>query len=230
MFFNQLKEFIFLLYLNIQVKWFNLIEFIYVYFKYYGDPLFIKIDLSLIGYYLFNSPFKISKKFLRNRKENDLHTYGETPLTTMDLIANECRFSSKDVVYELGCGRGRTCFWLNQFIGCRVVGVDYVPDFINKAQRIQKRYQLKNIAFKCEDFFKTHLEDATVIYFYGTCQSTTSIQQLIKHFSLLKKGTQVITVSYALTDYKKEAPFKILKRFQAPFTWGAADVYLQIKE
>jgi SAM-dependent methyltransferase len=226
----QLKEIFYLFILNIQVKWFNLIEFIYVFFKYYGDSLFIKIDLALIGSYFFNNPFKVSKRFLLTQGEQDLYTYGETPLTTLDLIAQECRFSSKDVIYELGCGRGRTCFWLRQFIGCRVIGIDYVPAFIDNAQRIQQQFHVNNISFKLEDFFKASLNEATVIYFYGTCQSATSIQELIKHFSNLTKGTHLITVSYALTDYQANAPFEILKRFSAPFTWGVADVYLQVKQ
>ncbi len=43
----------------------------------------------------------------------------------MDVIARECGIQKEDVVFELGCGRGRTCFWLNTFIGCKVVGIGF---------------------------------------------------------------------------------------------------------
>jgi len=228
-FLSQLKETTALFGLNLKVKWFNLIEFIRLFFRYYGNDRFLKIDLSLLAAYFLRNPFKISKQFLFKKGESEVYTYGETPLTTLDLIAQTCRISPKDTVYELGCGRGRTCFWLHEFIGCRVVGVDYVPTFIEKAQYVQQQFHVSAVSFKCEDFFHTDLQNATVIYFYGTCSSNIEISKLIDRFSQLAKGTQIITVSYALTDYQPTAPFEILKRFSAPFTWGEADVYLQVK-
>jgi hypothetical protein len=38
----------------------------------------------------------------------------------------------------------------------------------------------------------------------------------------------VITVSYPLTDYAPDA-FEVVKQFEAPFTWGTADVFLQLR-
>ncbi len=66
----------------------------------------------------------------------------ETPLTSLEVIARECQLSVRDVVFELGCGRGRTCFWLNQFIGCAVIGIDYVPAFIEKALKVKRRFHI----------------------------------------------------------------------------------------
>lgn len=224
-----IKEFFYLLALNIQVKWFNFIEFIYVIVRYYSNFVFAKVDLILIAAYFFKNPFRLSKSFLLSRGEKEIYTYGETPLTTLELIAKKCHLSSKDVVYELGCGRGRTCFWLQQFVCCSVVGIDYVPAFIDKAHRIQNYFSLEGLNFKLENFFKASLKEATVIYFYGTCQSSSSIQKLIEHFSTLPKGTKVITVSYCLSDFDKSSSFKVIKQFSAPFTWGKGEVYLQVK-
>lgn len=223
-----IKEFLELLYLNWKVKFYNFVEFGKVVWYYYPKSTFRRCDFRLITYYLFNNPFQIAKHFLYHRGE-DPYTYGETPLTTLDTISRLCRLTPGDLVFELGCGRGRTCFWLNQFVGCRVVGVDFVPEFIQKADSLKEAYDLDDIEFRCEDMLQTGLSGATVIYLYGICYSDGFIRQLIKRFESLPAGCKIITVSYELAEYDPRAPFERIRRFSVPFTWGVADVYLQIK-
>lgn len=224
-----LKEYVDLLILNLKIKCTDFAEYVRVVFNYYSNPKFLKIDGYLIFSYLFNNPFGISKQFLLNKGEKDPYTYGETPLTTLEHISQECRLSSRDTVFELGCGRGRTCFWLNQFVGCKVVGIDYVPEFIERANQVKQKFQLDQVEFRLEDLLQTDLTGATVVYLYGTCFSTPFIQTLISHFDQLPSGTKIITVSYPLSQYAPQANFELLKRFPAIFTWGAGDVYLQVK-
>lgn len=227
--FSKLKETMILLWINLKVKSNNFVEFVRVIINYYPNLNFFKIDSTLLLSYFLSNPFRMSKQFLLERGEKEIYTYGETPLTTLDFIAHQCHLSSHDVVFELGCGRGRTCFWLNQFIGCSVVGIEYIPVFIEKAQKIKNRFNLQRVSFRLDDLFQADLSGATVIYLYGTCFSADSIDLLIDRFSLLPDGTKIITVSYALTEYQPEAPFQVLKQFASSFTWGKADVYLQVK-
>src|SRR5207253_2734624 len=138
--------------------------------------------------------------YLLQKGEEDPYTYGETPLSTLDVIVKHCHITATDTVFELGCGRGRTCFWMNQFVGCRVVGIDYIPEFIQRANRIRSRFDLVDVQFREEDILNSQLTGATVIYLYGTCYSTPFIQTLIKNFALLPRGTKIITVSYPLSD------------------------------
>ena len=141
----EIKEYLDLIWINLVVKKRNFVEFLKVVWKYYPTLSFFKIDVALLLTYLFDNPFKISKRFLTKKGEKDVYAYGETPLTTLDYIAKECRLSSKDVVFELGCGRGRTCFWLNQFIGCKVVGIEIIPEFVERAERITRKLNVKNV-------------------------------------------------------------------------------------
>lgn len=227
--FSKIKEYAILLVINLKVKITNLLEFVRVVISYYPNRTFCKIDCALLLSYLFTNPFRVSKNFLLQKGERDIYTYGETPLTTLDLIAHQCDLSACDVVFELGCGRGRSCFWLNQFIGCSVVGIDYVPAFIEKAEKVKQRFHVQGVSFRLEDLFQADLMGATVIYLYGTCFSAGYIDLLIERFSYLPEGTKIITVSYALAEYQPEAPFKLVKQFPASFTWGETDVYLQVK-
>jgi len=226
---SALKENLILLGINLKVKVFNLVEYGRVVTRYYSHFHFAKIDLALLTSYLFSNPFVISKQFLAKKGESEIYTYGETPLTTLELIARNCEINRQDVVFELGCGRGRTCLWLNQIIGCSVVGFDFVPTFIEKGEKIKQRFCISGLSFRLEDFFQSDLKGASVIYLYGTCYSANEIRLLIDHLSKHPKGTTIITVSYALTDFQPEAPFRIVKQFSAPFTWGKGEVYFQKK-
>ncbi len=223
------KEYVSLLLINFKVKFINLVDYFRVVFNYYVNWSFFKIDSYLIFSYLFNDPFTINKNFLVHRGERDVYVYGETPLTTLDYIARECRLSSCDTVFELGCGRGRTCFWLNQLIGCQVVGIDFVPEYIEKANQIKEVFNLMGVEFREGDILQSDLRGATVIYLYGTCYSDIFIKTLIRRFEQLPRGTKIITVSYALSDYTSRPLFETMKRLPAKFTWGEADVYLQIR-
>ena len=236
-----LREWSTLFWVHFKVKFINLIEYGQVVIHYYPNVNFAKIDSALLLSYLFLNPYHISSRFLSQKGEEELFTYGETPLTTLERIAHNSGITSQDVVFELGCGRGRTCFWLNQFIGCSVVGVDFVPTFIEKGNKIKKRFQVKGVSFRLEDFLQPKLcetnlnvnlnffQGATVIYLYGSCLSAKEIRHLISLFTTLPEGTTVITVSYPLTDYQSKAPFTITKQFPALFTWGEAEVFVQKK-
>lgn len=224
----KLKEFFELLWVNFVVFIKNTIEFIKVVFSYYSSFSFLKADLALRMTYLFNNPYKISKRFLMKKGADDVYAYGETPLTSLEIIAKECGLNEKDCVYELGCGRGRTCFWLHSFIGCSVVGIEYVPEFVERAEQVKNRLGISNLEFRLEDMTKADLSGATVCYLYGSCLDDQTIHTLVKHFAKLPAGTKIITVSYPLTDYAKGDTFEVMKRFTVPYTWGNADVFLHV--
>lgn len=226
----RLKEYLLLSAIHLKVKCINLAEYLRVIFRYYSHWAFFKIDATLLFSYLCANPFRISKRFLLQKGEPDIYTYGETPLTTLDVISQASGLTSRDVVLEMGCGRGRTCFWLNQFVGCRVIGIEYVPAFIEKAEKVKERFHVQGVEFRLEDLFHADLKGATVIYLYGTCFSSEQIDRLIEQFIQLPEGTKIITVSYALTEYQPEAPFVILKQFPVSLTWGGTTATLQVKK
>lgn len=225
-----LKEIIELLGLRLVVMKRNFVEYCKVIWRYYGNKAFRKADLALLKSYIFRSPYKISKQFLINQGAEDVHVYGETPLTTLEFIAAQSNLKGSDTVYELGCGRGRSCFWLNAFIGCRAIGIEYIPQFVEKADNVKKRYNVPGVEFYLKDILEADLEGASVIYLYGTCYDDTFIQKLIKKFEKLPPGTKIITVSYPLSDYTKKNNFELVKVFSAEFTWGEGDVYLQVRK
>lgn len=219
-----------LFFINFKVSLFNALDFFIVALKYYPNSTFAKVDLALLWSYFFQNPFRISKRFLIERKASEIYAYGETPLSSFEEIVDQCEIGPQDIVYELGAGRGRLCFWLNAFIGCRVVGIEYIPEFVQKAQDIQKKYQLQHLEFICEDMLKANIDDATVVYLYGSCLEDDAIAVLVEKFAKLPKGTKIITTSYSLAEYDTRDRFEVAKQFSVRFTWGTGEVYLNIKK
>ena len=188
----------------------------------FPDKEFQIIDKDLAFSYLLLNPYEISKNFLRKRGEMDIHQYGETPLLTMDLIARNANLSSKDHLYELGSGRGRTSFFLNYFYGCKVTGIEWIERFVEKGNKIAKKHCLE-VVFQKANFLHSDLSLATVIYLYGTMLPDSIIFQLCKK---IRKGTKVISVSYPLSDY--DSKFEVIAQFTARFPWGEGEVYVNI--
>lgn len=221
-----MKEYIVLFFLRIKVGMANFWEWIKVVYLYYGNKDFAKADLLLYREYFFCNPYRMCRQELEKQGRTEIYTYGETPLTTMQKIAKLCKLGPEDTVIELGMGRGRTCFWLALVLKCQVIGIEKMVDFVSKAQSVKDHLQIPNLQFLHKDFFSADLRSATCIYLYGTCMDEEEICELAEKLAALPKGVKVITVSYPLTEYGKG--FTLLSSFSAPFTWGTADVYLQV--
>ncbi len=202
-------------------------EYLRSVFRYYGNTRYRRVDLGLVANYLFENPYGVAKRFAMQKGEAELHTYGETPPLTMEEISKRCGITEDDVVYELGCGRGRSCFWMHCFLGCRVVGIEYNPHFVWKAQKLADKNKIQGVQFRCEDFFKSKMNDATVVYLYGTCLEDEFVAKVAKKLAFLPQGTTVVTVSYPLNDFCEKVLYEHVDAFEAPFTWGKAWVYVQ---
>jgi SAM-dependent methyltransferase len=211
-----------------QFEWRNFLDFLKTAYRYYGHPLFRKVDLALLSSYFGHNPYRISRRFLTERGAEEIYAYGETPLTTLETIVAESGLTSADIIFELGCGRGRTCFWLALILKALVVGIDFVPEFIRKAQKLTHAFSLLNPTFRCEDFLMSDLTGCTVLYLNGTCLDDLDIIQLIRKFNQLPAGTKAITVSFPLSEYAEGNRWELIKSFPVPFTWGQAEVYVQV--
>jgi len=220
-----------LLWLRMKVAVWEMVERCRVAQRYWRrSSLFRKVDLALWAAYASHSPFKISKNFLRERGIANIYSYGETPLTTMELIANSCGLTATDHVVELGCGTGRACFWLRCFVGCQTTGIEFIPEYVVKAHLLQQRFHIDKISFILTDMAYAELFSATAVYLYGTSMEEEEIGALAPVLDKLPRGAKLITVSWHFKEFFHTPAFSVVKQFSAPFPWGYADVYLQIKE
>ena len=187
----------------------------------------VKILLTLksaIAGDLGKNPYRICRRYLEKRGAANIHTYGETPLSSLEKIAKWAGLTEEDVVYDLGCGPGRTSLWLYHFIGCTVVGVEQIPQFIKRAKRLERR----RLRFLEADYLNLDYSEATAVYLYGTTMEEGEIRQLLRRLETLPEGAKVITVSFPLTDYAPDS-YQLLDTLTVPYTWGKADVYLNLR-
>ena len=118
------------------------------------------------------------RKYLQERGEKEIHTYGETPLTLLERIVKQFYISKEDLVVEMGSGRGRGALYLATHVGARVRAVDHHPIFCQKL----KSMQVEGLEVVEGDFLKADLQGASVIYLYGTMLFDEEIQELIARF------------------------------------------------
>lgn len=204
-------------------------EWLKVIWNFYGNIQFRKCDFVLVIGSIFHDPFRISRQFLQKKGEKNPYQYGETPLTTLSEIIEQCQIRPDDVFYELGAGRGRTSFWLATVLGCKVVAYEQISEFVTRGRQVADRFDISNLTWECSDFLKENLSEATVLYFFGITMSEPETKVLVQRCKSLKSGTKVISVGFPFTDYDHKGNFQVMNRFPAAFPWGKTDVYLQVR-
>ncbi len=204
------------------VRYFNLKDLLRTIFLYWRRPKFALVDCTLLLSYFFKSPYRIGREY------NPDEPYGETPLATLDAIIKHCPVRPDDVVYELGSGRGRACFWLALVKGYKTVGVEYIPTFVTRAQKIATFFGVKNITFQHADLLSCDLSQASWIYLFGSALPDPSIAKLAKRLEKQKAGTKVITISYPLTAYTKSEKIVLENTIDVDFSWGKTQAFIHV--
>ena len=220
---KSIGEELLLPFIYIKLLCFNALEEWRIKRFFYGNLLFKKTDKALKKLYRFQNPYTISKNFMKKRNESSIHTYGETPLSVFNEMFLLCNLKKEDSFLDLGAGRGRGVFFASTFFGCTSTGVDFVPDFYEKAQFIAKTLQNPPL-FYLEDMLSFDLSRANIIYFYALCMEETPFLSMISRLQSLKKDIRVITVSFPLSDYSNK--FSLLTSKEVSYPWGQTPLYV----
>lgn len=197
-----------LLYLHYKVRLYEWIQQKRVEKRYYNNERFRRLDQELIS---GPNPYKIPEAF----------PYGETPLCSLQQIADQLGLKPTDRVVDLGCGRGRGVFFLAHRYGCHVHGIDKINFFIDRAQTLKKKYQLPRVSFTCGDLRDFDFSQVNYVFFYGTTFDDDFITDLKIRMERLPPGSKIVTVSYAVVSGEGEADLAV------SFPWGKGDVYIQ---
>lgn len=197
--------------------------------RYGNRPRFLLPWLWLKLSYLLDSPYAVCRRYQRRIKAENLYVYGETPLTSLELIAEKSAVTASDHVFELGAGSGFTSLWLQGVIGCRVTAIEQIPLFCWRLHRTIRRMKMTTIDVRCADYCQSSLVGASVIYLYGSNLDDSLITQLAGRLATLPPGVKVITVSYPLQPYLEQPAFVLTDQFAVPFAWGEAEVFIQVR-
>ena len=90
-----------------------------------------------------------------------------TPQEVVDAMLKLAEVRKGDVVYDLGCGDGRTVVTAAKTYGVRAVGIDINPERIaDSKENVEKNGVGKLVTIRNEDLFEADIKEASVVTLY----------------------------------------------------------------
>lgn len=208
---------------------FEAIEQIRILSFYWKSPQFRKIDQAFRWSYCFENYFRISKNYWIDQGEKEVDIYGETPLTTLNSILAKANITKEDKFFDLGCGRGRTLFFVSEYLGADATGIEVIPYFVEKGNALSQKFDLAHVHFIQGDYLDADLSSATVVYLFALFLTEEEELRLIKALSRMPKGARLLTVSFPVEEIDKGGHFDRSANWEEPFNWGSSEVFLQYR-
>jgi SAM-dependent methyltransferase len=111
--------------------------------------------------------------------------------------------SSKDIVYDLGCGDGRIVIAAARDFGARGVGIDIAAPHIDDARALARNAGVANkVHLAVGDIFTTDIRDATVVALYLLPDLNLKLRpRLLRE---LKPGTRIVSHAFDMGDWKPD--------------------------
>lgn len=106
-----------------------------------------------------------------------------------------------EVLYDLGCGDGRTLIMAAQEFGARGVGIELREDLIKQALgQISKLGLEGKVRVLHDDIFKVDLRPADVVYMYLTTSANEKVRPKLE--ADLRKGARVVSHDYEIIGWR----------------------------
>ena len=84
---------------------------------------------------LWDRRLKISTAGRDDSFEDAYHfPYEPTPYSVLERLAGSGWIGADNCLVDYGCGKGRVCFFMTEETGCRSIGIDFLPGFIETAE------------------------------------------------------------------------------------------------
>ncbi len=140
----------------------------------------------------------------------------------MRTILSHVALGAEDTLLELGSGTGRFSMIATQLTGCRAIGIELVPSFVERANAISSGLAMKRCEFRQQDFFDVSWREASVVY----CATTTFDEGTLARFDdkcrELRPGARVVTV----TQPPRVRGMALEWMEVLDFSWGPGTVFL----
>jgi SAM-dependent methyltransferase len=120
---------------------------------------------------------------------------------TLEML-QAARVGPTDHLIDLGSGDGRLVIVAAKRFGATGLGVDIVPDLVDKSLRTAREVGVADkVAFKVQDLFETDLRPATVITLYLLPDFNLKLRPTLL---ALKPGTRVVSHDWDMGDWKPD--------------------------
>jgi tRNA A58 N-methylase Trm61 len=163
--------------------------------KWYFLPLFLTLGFTLV--------FAQEKKL----REPDV-IFVPTPEDVVEQMLKLANVHKGDVVYDLGCGDGRTVITAAKTFGVRAVGIDINPERIKESlENARKAGVMDRVTFRNEDLFEANIKEATVVTLY--LLQSLNVKLRPKLWKELKPGTRVVSHDFDMGDWKPDKQIEL---------------------
>jgi len=149
--------------------------------------------------------------------------YGETlPGTAFDLL-EALDVGPRDVVVDLGCGRGVLPLVAGLAFQAQAIGLEVLEGFVMRGRRAAGLLGLEGVDFQTGDFREGPLPRGTVYFLAGTCLEASSWAAVTRNLAdAAPPKARAVSLSQALPS----AEWEDLGRREMAFSWGPATVFL----
>lgn len=138
----------------------------------------------------------------RIRRAGSAETYGEIQIAAAARLLAYLRPKRRDVLYDLGSGRGR--FALHAALGTavgRVVGVELARSrhsmavALREAARTEGWRRAARLELRCADLLRVGLGDATIVYCCNTAFPDAALERLVRKVLRCRSGTRFVSTA-----------------------------------
>lgn len=135
-------------------------------------------------------------------RQPDVH-FVPTPDAVVEAMLKLANVQGTDVVYDLGCGDGRTVIRAARQFGARAVGIDIDPKRIEESWRNAREAGVEDlVTFREGDLFEADISEATVVTLYLLTKLNIKLRP--KLWRELKPGTRVVSHAFSMGDWEPE--------------------------
>lgn len=135
-----------------------------------------------------------------------------TTHSSVDKIFSKVKIGKRESFIDLGCGDGRTVFFVSKKYGCKATGVEMNP-LLNWYARLQKRlFKVSTVEFLRANIFEADLTNVNVVYMFLFPETIAKLKP--KFLKECKPGTRLISHGFKIKDfenhlfeYREEKPF-----------------------
>jgi SAM-dependent methyltransferase len=133
--------------------------------------------------------------------QESLAPFVPTPQDVVDRMLSLAEVTSRDTVYDLGCGDGRIVITAAKKYGAHGMGFDIDPDRIKESVANAKIAGVeKLVAFKQQDVMTVDFSPASVVTLYLLTASNLKLRPLLT--KQLKPGARIVSHMFSMGDWE----------------------------
>lgn len=133
--------------------------------------------------------------------QESLAPFVPTPQDVVDRMLALAEVTSKDTVYDLGCGDGRIVITAARKYGAHGMGFDIDPQRIKESTENARTAGVGNlVSFKQQDVMTVDVSPATVVTLYLLTASNLKLRPLLTRE--LKPGARIVSHMFSMGDWE----------------------------